>query len=357
MTHISKSCFTLFLSLTLLTFTTGCGRPDLSELGNDITCYAATYSKGIYKSDNGGISWYPLDLDQEDLYLYFKKVFLGPDKSTLYVTTTGAGLFIIDQETGSLDSVSQFKDETVRAIAFRNSSSGQGEDVEILAGMNSRGIFKALQNPDKWEPFNKGLTYRDVNVLLVDGKDIFAGTINDLFQRDEASKGWKSISGDIENKNIISIGVDPQGDSMYVGSGSFQDERGFFASIPCLYKSTDQGKTWKASDRGIPDDTLVYVISVNPGKPERIYLGTSEGLFRSTNSGKRWSKMEDGLPDELRVFDIKIVRVADDRALVYAASSNGVFMTLDDNRSPWVDRSYGLEKTNITSIALTAGNR
>jgi hypothetical protein len=352
MTHISKSCFTIFLSLILLTLTTGCGRPDLSELGNDITCYAATYSKGIYKSNNGGISWYPLDLNQEDLYLYFKKVFLGPDKSTLYVSTTGAGLFMIDLDTGSLDSVTQFKDKTVRAIAFRNSSSVQGEDVEILAGMNSRGVFKALEGADNWEPFNESLTYRDVNVLLVDGKDIFAGTINDLFQWDEASKGWKAISGGIENKNIISLGVDPQGDSMYAGSGAFQDEKGFFESIPCLYKSTDQGKTWKASDRGLPDDTLVYVISVNPSKPERIYLGTSEGIFRSTKSGKKWSKMEDGLPDELRIFDIKIVRVDDDKDLVYAAGSSGVFMTIDDNKSPWVDRSYGLEKTNITSIVV-----
>ena len=222
--------------------------------------------------------------------------------------------------------------------------------------MNSRGIFKVQQESGNWEPFNKGLTYRDVNVLIIDGKDILAGTINDLFKRDDASKGWKAISEGIKNKNIISIGVDPQGDTIYAGSGTFQDERGFFESIPCLYKSTDQGKTWKASDRGLPDDTLVYAISVNPNKPERIYLGTSEGIFRSTNSGKKWSKMEDGLPDELRVFDIKIVRIADDKDLVYAAGSSGVFMTVDDKRSPWVDRSYGLEKTNITSIVLTAGN-
>jgi photosystem II stability/assembly factor-like uncharacterized protein len=352
MTSISKSCLIILISLTLLTLATGCGKPELSEMGHDITCYAATYSKGIYKSDNGGTSWYPIDPDHEDLYLYFKKVFLSPDKRALYVTTTGAGLFVIDPETGFVGSIHQFKDDNVRAVAFNTVSTGEAENIEILAGMDNRGIFIKRNGAGNWEDFNKGLAYHDVNVIIVHGQDIFAGTLKGVFRWDDASKEWRGVSEGIKNRNITSMGVDPHGDIMYAGSGTFLDEKGLLANISCLYKSSDQGKTWKASDRGLPDKTLVYAIAVNEKKPDRIYLGTSEGIFRSTNNGKKWHRIDNGLPDGSRVFDIKIVHTPDEKDLVYAAGSSGVFMAPDDKKALWSDRSYGLERTNITSIVL-----
>jgi hypothetical protein len=340
----------------MLTLATGCGKTDLSEIGNDITCYAATYNKGIYKSDNGGISWYPLDVDQEDIYLYFKKLFISPDKRTLYVTTTGAGLFEINLENGSIDNVAQFKDDNVRSVAFKNSSAGGESSIEILAGMDSRGIFKTLTGAGNWDEFNKGLTYHNVNVIYANGQDIFSGTLNGIFRWDNTSKEWMELSEGIENRNIVSFGVDLQGDTIYAGSGTFQDKKGLFANIPCLYKSTDKGKTWKASDKGLPDETLVYAIAVNEKRPERIYLGTSEGIFRSINSAKKWHRVGIGLPDDSRIFDINIVHTSDNKDLVYAAGSSGVFMALDDKKALWVDRSYGLDITNITSIVLMSGN-
>jgi ligand-binding sensor domain-containing protein len=352
MTSNYKSHYIILLCLTLLTLATGCGKPDLSEVGRDITCYAATYSKGVYRSDNGGTSWYLLDPDHEDLNLYFKKLFLSPDKGALYVTTTGAGLFIMDTIKGSLDSVTQFKSDNVRAVAFRNSSPIETGNVEILAGMDSRGIFITRDGAGNWEDFNNGLTYHDVNALFKEADSLYAGTIKGLFKLDETSGIWTDISGDIKNRDIFAIDADPKGETIYAGAGVYQDKKGRFENIPCLYKSTDKGKTWNASDKGLPDNTLVYAIAVNAKRPERIYLGTSEGIFRSTNSGKKWSKMRDGLPKEFKVFDIKIVHAPDDKDLVYAASSSGVFMTLDDKKGLWSDRSYGLEKTNITSIVL-----
>ena len=354
MPHNPKSLIIICLiSLLLLT---GCGKTDLSEMGRDLTCYAAAYSKGVYRSDNGGTSWYLLDPDHEDLNLYFKRLFLSPDKGALYVTTTGAGLFIMDMRKGSLDNVTQFKNNNVRAVAFKDPSGAGAGNIEILTGMDSRGIFIMRDGPGNWEDFNKGLGYHDVNTLLKGTGTLYAGTIKGLFRLDDQSGTWTDISGGIKNRDIIAIDSDPDGETIYAGAGVYQDKKGIFENVPSLYKTTDKGKTWKASDRGLPDNTIVYAIAVNPKKPERIYLGTSEGVFRSTNSGKRWSRLTKGLPDEFKVFDIKMVHTSDDKDLVYAAGSSGVYMALDEKRARWIDRSYGLEKTNITSIILTSGN-
>ena len=83
----------------------------------DITCYTATYGEGIYKSDNGGKSWYQMKMDQEDIHLYFKRLFLSPDKNTLYVATTGAGLFAIDLKKEKLRQIEQFKGQNIRTVA------------------------------------------------------------------------------------------------------------------------------------------------------------------------------------------------------------------------------------------------
>jgi photosystem II stability/assembly factor-like uncharacterized protein len=354
MPHNPKSLILICLISLLLLI--GCGKTDLSELGRDITCYAAAYSKGVYRSDNGGTSWYLLDPDHEDLNLYFKKLFLSPDRRVLYVTTTGAGLFMMDMRKGSLDNVAQFKNNNVRAVAFKNPSGAGAGNIEILAGMDSRGIFIMRDGSGSWEDFNKGLGYHDVNTLLKGAGILYAGTIKGLFRLDDQSGMWTDISGDIKNRDIIAIDTDPDGETIYAGAGVYQDKKGIFESIPSLYKSTDKGKNWKASDRWLPDNTLVYAIAVNTKKPERIYLGTSAGVFRSTNSGKRWSRLTKGLPDEFKVFDIKIVHTSDDKDLVYAAGSSGVYMALDEKRAHWIGRSYGLENTNITSIVLTTDN-
>lgn len=343
----------ILLNLSLLLFTISCKeKMDLSTIGNNIVCYSTTYNKGVYKSDNGGISWYPLLEDQEDIYLYSKKLFIGPDSKRLYITTTGGGLFFIDIEKGILNRVDEFKDEDVRSMVFRKVSDGQGTGLEIFVAKKETGIYKTVSGADSWEPFNNGLTYRDVNVLYNNKGKLFAGTIKGIFRWDDASGMWQDISKSIMNNNIISIGANPEGRIIYAGTGVYQYSKGRFQSIPSLYKSTDNGSTWEPSDKGLPDGVLVFSITVNPLKPERIYLGTSEGIYRSTDSGMKWSKTDDALPEKLLILDIDITRISDNKDLVYAAGAYGLFMAVDDKNQEWTSRSYGLDKTYISSILL-----
>jgi photosystem II stability/assembly factor-like uncharacterized protein len=350
---ISLKNFVIPLCLSLLLSAAGCSKTDLSTLGNNITAYASVYSKGVYKSDNGGISWYPLLTDQEDIYLYSKKLFLSPDNKRIYVTTTGGGLFFADLDRGILNRVDEFKDEDVRSVAFRRATNGEGTGFEIFVAKKETGIYKSVAGTDNWEPCNKGLTYRDVNVLYTNAENLFAGTINGIFRWDDASKMWQDISEGIKNKNIFAINNDPEGKAIYAGAGAYQDKKGRFEwGVSSLYKSSDNGKTWEAADNGLPDDVLVFSIAINPVKHERIYLGTSEGVYRSTDSGNKWSKTDNGLTDEFKALDIRITRLADGKDLVYAAGVNGLFMTLDEKNPEWAPRSYGYDNIYISSILL-----
>jgi hypothetical protein len=343
----------MMLGIPLMFFAIGCSKTDLSASGNNIVCYAAIYNKGVYKSDNGGISWYPLMADQDEISFYSKKLIMSPDAKRLYITTTGAGLYYFDMEKAVLNRLKGFRDEDIRSMAFRKVSDGQGPgSFELLVGKRETGIYKSLESTSAWEPFNKGLTYRDVNILFNSAGNLFAGTVNGLFKWDEMSKKWLDVSASIKNKNIFAIDADPQGKTLYAGAGAYQNNKGRFEDIGSLYKSSDYGTSWEASCKGLPDEVLIFSVAVNPRKPERIYLGTSEGIYRSIDSGKKWSKTEDGLPDKLRILDIRIAHTPGDEDLVFAGGANGFFMALDNDRPEWISRTYGLEQTFVSSILL-----
>ncbi len=343
------------LAVALSILVAGCQKESAAPPHHHIICYAATYSNGIYKSDNGGTSWYPLDVDQNPIHAYYKRLFQSPyDPNALYVTTTGAGIFKLNVQTGALESIHPFRDKNASAVVFPGAASGSEPTGEVLVGMHGGGVFKALAGPGAWQPCNQGLTYHNVNTLFANSKVLYAGTAKDLFKWDERSQQWRSASDGIKNKNILCIGADAEGKTVYAGAGAYLDETSRFEDIPCLYRSSDQGMTWVASDRRLPDRTLIYTIAVNPKEARCIYVGTSDGVYRSTNGGKDWSKMTKGLPKGLKAYDIKMARMADGMVVVYAASSKGVFMSMDgvDHDAIWTDKSYGLASTAITSIIV-----
>lgn len=357
MIYFSRAHFIFSIGICLFSvvlFFTSCQKEELATPKDyAITCYAATFGKGIYKSDNGGISWFPVDADQQDIYAYFKRIYHNPfDNDFFYITTTGAGLYILNCQTEVFNKVEQFQDADVIAVAFQNYSSDQLNSLDILVGLNGRGVYHSNDPFKEWAPQNVGLFYHDINVLFTQKDIIFAGTEKNLFKWNKTTSQWEISSEGIINKNIYSMNTDPEAKVFFAGSGRYGGEKGFFEDIPCLYKSIDQGKIWVPSDNGLPEGTLIYEITTNKNHQERIYLGTSDGIYRSVNSGRDWQKMREGLPKDLRVYDIKIARMSDSNDVVCAAGSKGVFMTEDNDQTLWVNKSFGLEPTAITGIVL-----
>lgn len=343
--------FGLVAAFALLLFA-GC-QADSRPQAPQVTCYAATYGQGIYRSTNGGKSWFPLKEERRDIYYYHKRLFTNPfEKSELYVATTGKGLSKIElKKDESRLSIARFDGMTIRAIAFVRSHTSSETKEEILVGTSNEGILKSSDNGKSWQPFNNGLYFQEVNMLYAQGGNLFAGTLRDLFKWSSSREKWEACSVGMKNKNIISMGGDKQKKIMLAGCGGFQEEKGFFETVPCLYRSMDEGGSWVVSDKGLPDGALVYSVAVNPTKPERVFLGTSDGVYRSLDSGISWEKLKNGLPRDLRVLEIKMARAPDGTHIVYAVvGPEGIFMAMDIEDPQWVNCSYGIAWTGITSI-------
>lgn len=347
-----KNQYSKLLIALLFLLVNSCSDPLPPPKDYNITLYAATYAEGIYETKNGGKSWYPLEIDQNEIHYFFKRIYLSPsNKDLIYVITTGGGLFQLNLLQSTLEKRGSFSDENINSIAFLKTTRKRQYDL-MLMGFSNLGIMKTLSDYEVWQSFNQGLSYLDVNVVFNVRGNLYAGTAKDLYKLDKTSQNWISISNSIQNKCIYSIGGDQEGKALYAGAGPYGDKKGYFDKFPCLYKSTDEGTTWTPSDKGIPDETLIYTITVNPQDSKRIYLGTSEGLYRSIDGGNSWKKPKQGLPKNFRVLDIKIAKMKDGTDVVYAVGNKGVFMTVDDDKTKWVSKNYNLPQTMITSIIM-----
>jgi photosystem II stability/assembly factor-like uncharacterized protein len=77
-----------------------------------------------------------------------------------------------------------------------------------------------------------------------------------------------------------------------------------------VYRTTDGGKSWEASNAGICARFLpegeqypefghcVHKVSAHPGRPEQLFLQNHGGVYRSDDGGDRWVSIAEGLPSD-----------------------------------------------------------
>lgn len=75
-----------------------------------------------------------------------------------------------------------------------------------------------------------------------------------------------------------------------------------------VYRTADGGDSWVASNTGIkayflPDPwpefgQCVHKVSMNPGRPERLFAQNHHGVYRSDDGGQSWQSIADGLPSD-----------------------------------------------------------
>lgn len=105
-----------------------------------------------------------------------------------------------------------------------------------------------------------------------------------------------------------------------------------------IVRSVDGGVTWKEADEGFPAgaDTSVHDVAFDPTDANVVYVSTAHeqvgnvitreifGVFKSTDQGKTWRAVNDGLSS----LDVDSVKVSPKKN-VFAGTMNGIFVSMD----------------------------
>ncbi|MGZ4391521.1 MAG: WD40/YVTN/BNR-like repeat-containing protein [Gaiellaceae bacterium] len=158
--------------------------------GDSAVVYAGVYGaavRGLYKSSDGGSNWQSVT---DALNIDVTAVALDPqDPSTVYVATTGGegGVF------KSTDGGTTWQPENsglrwrVKAhtgkwitptMAISALAIDPAHPTTLYAATDPRGVYRSTDAGTTWQPFNAGLTDRNITTLALDatGQTVYAGT-------------------------------------------------------------------------------------------------------------------------------------------------------------------------------------
>jgi photosystem II stability/assembly factor-like uncharacterized protein len=155
-----------------------------------------------------------------------------------------------------------------------------------------------------WTETDTGISGGFVNtVLVVDPQTpstVYAANFSGgVFKTTDGGAHWNATNTGLPDPALASVTalvVDPQ-DSAILYAGSYGVG---------VFKSTDGGAHWVASNTGLMFAApYVNALVVDPQTPTTLYAGTLVGVFRSTDGGLNWSPLNMGLTD-LRIFALQI---------------------------------------------------
>jgi hypothetical protein len=165
------------------------------------TIIVGTYS-GTFISTNGGSSWI---LPANSLVGYIES--LAIKGSNIFAGLSGDGIYI-STDTGYnwLQINNGLTNKIVRSIAISENN--------IFAGTRD-GVFLSSDNGNNW--IQTTLTNHDVQVLKVNGNNIYAGTYQDgMFLSSDNGTSWTQINNGISNSSVWTIATNDS--NIFIGT-------------------------------------------------------------------------------------------------------------------------------------------
>jgi photosystem II stability/assembly factor-like uncharacterized protein len=344
------------------------------DLHNPGTLYAATDFAPFQSSDAGG-SWVKSNVPNQSL------VFDPQDPNTIYAFSQAAGVSRSTNGGKSWNAANSglppegYLPPQVFALVIDPLNSSN-----LYVG-TSQGIFKSTDRAMSWNSANSGIPVLIDNVpalpssvpcLAIDpqnpgtlyavenGYAIAPDTVivaGGLFKSMDGGGTWNLLNlGLPPNSSIDAVAVNPQNPStLYVGS------------IYGIFKSSDGGNDWTPVNSGLPAFAnglpggaayfLVASLTIDQQQPDTVYVAITNSIgsrvLKTTNGGASWSDAGSGLPENTTVRSLQIDSQI--HTTLYAATGAGVFKSTD-GAITWTPVNSGLISTVITDLAITPGN-
>lgn len=128
-----------------------------------------------------------------------------------------------------------------------------------------------------------------------------------------------------------------------------------------LYKSEDNGKTWRMINRGLIGYG-VFSIAVDPSNPDTVWAVTDHGISKSTDAGETWQTMARAAKDAPQLIGAKhrtVHNLAIDPAngnIAYAGTPNGQIYKSTDGGVTWTNvYEKPVVAESVPSIELQMG--
>ena len=252
-----------------------------AQTGDKVTIYVGAAGGGVWKSDNGGLTFKPVF---DDYVQSVGAIRIDPSHPNTVWVGTGEGW-------------------------VRNS---------VSVG---HGVYKTTDGGDNWQFMGLGDTEHISRIVVnpKDGDTVYVCALGHLwnsneergvFRTKDGGKTWKKVLYVDANTGCADMAADAQNpEVLYAGMWQYRRyPYKFISGGPGsgLYRSTDGGDTWKPIRKGLPEGELGRIgIAPAPSRPSTIYAvveAKETALYRSDDLGENWTKMNTSFNVQGRPF-------------------------------------------------------
>lgn len=276
--------------------------------GDSNLVYVGTASGGIWKTVNGGTTWKPI-FDKQPV-LSIGDLALEPGNPDVIYAGTG--------------------ESNVRnSVSFGN------------------GVYKSTDGGKTWVHLGLGET-RHISRIKINPHNpqvVYIGALGHafgpnqdrgVFRSQDGGKTWVKTLYTSSQHGVADLDINPNNPNIvYAALWHFERKPWTFTSGDTqggVYRSVDNGKSWKRLTNGLPELVGRIGIKVAPSNPEIVYVITEaqEGtLYRSDDRGDSFRRVSQNVEIVSRGFYYTDLRVdPTDENRVYAVSSR-LFLSLD----------------------------
>ncbi len=300
--------------------------------------FLGTSTGVIFVSEDDGHNWSRFaKLGSGDDYV-LDHIAIDPHNSkTIFVSAWS----VQDQSAGDIfrthnggkewDTLPAMHGKSVRAMAVSAS------DPKIIVAGALDGVYRSRDGGNHWEHISDA-GIKNIESIAVDPKDpnvVYAGTWHLAWKTSDGGANWQHINkGMIDDSDVFSIIV-----------SSANSSEVFASACSGIYKSTNAGDQFQKI-QGIPFTARrTRVLKQDPSNPAVVYAGTTEGLWKSVDEGKTWKRTSN---PEVVVNDVLIDPRNSQRVLL-ATDRSGVLAS-DDSAATFSTSNHGYTHRYVSAI-------
>jgi hypothetical protein len=212
---------------------------------------------------------------------------------------------------------------------------------DLYAGTIQAGIFKSTDGGSTWEQKISGLGSQSIVAMAKIGSYVIASGTEGAYRSSDGGDSWTMVPGSDQVGGASTLSV--QGAHIIAGTG-----------YEGVYASTDDGATWAPSNSGLPltDGETSVPASVAAGSSYLIFGQDfiASGVFRSTDLGGSWFQADAGIPPADLIAELYY-----DGSTLYAAGTD-VYRS-DDLGATWRSVESGIPSFAAIKSFTTDGSK